>query len=343
MKKIILSILFILLIAVIYSGWQLLGPVTHVPEGKFFYVKTNSTYEDVKKELTSQGIINSEFWFNFLASRLHYTNAVKAGKYEVRKGMSLLSLIRMLRNGQQTPVKLVITKLRTTEDLARKTGSLFEFDSLQMMDYLSNSDSLSKFSLDTNTLMSAVIPDTYTFFWNTTPDKVFSKLFAASQNFWTEERIQKAKDHGLTPVQAYTLASILEEETNSKSDKPNIASVYLNRIAKGMPLQADPTIKFAMKNFGLKRIYDKYLLTPSPYNTYTNKGLPPGPICTPSQETIDEVLNSPKTDYLYFVAKSDFSGTHVFTTNFKDHLKYAKEFQKAMDKQDSIRNHKEVL
>ncbi|MBS1654282.1 MAG: endolytic transglycosylase MltG [Bacteroidetes bacterium] len=343
MKKIILSILFILLIAVIYSGWQLLGPVTHVPEGKFFYVKTNSSYEDVKKELTSQEIINSEFWFDFLANRLHYTNAVKAGKYEVRKGMSLLSLIRMLRNGQQTPVKLVITKLRTTEDLARKAGSLFEFDSLQMMNYLSNPDSLSKFSLDTNTLMSAVIPDTYTFFWNTTPDKVFSKLFAASQNFWTEERIQKAKDHGLTPVQAYTLASILEEETNSKPDKPNIASVYLNRIAKGMPLQADPTIKFAMKNFGLKRIYDKYLLTPSPYNTYTNKGLPPGPICTPSQETIDEVLNSPKTDYLYFVAKSDFSGTHVFTTNFKDHLKYAKEFQKAMDKQDSIRNHKEVL
>ena len=212
---------------------------------------------------------------------------------------------------------------------------MFECDSVQVINFLNNDDSLKKYSLDTNTVMAAVVPDTYTYFWNITPDKIFRKIFDNSQKFWNDERKKKATDHGLTPVQACTLASIIEEETNSKTDKPNIASVYLNRMEKGMPLQADPTIKFALKDFGLKRIYEKYLFVESPYNTYQNKGLPPGPICTPSRETIDEVLDSPKTDYLYFVAKSDLSGNSVFTTNFKDHMKYAREYQEVLNKLDS--------
>lgn len=191
--------------------------------------------------------------------------------------------------------------------------------------------------LDTNTVMTAVLPNTYTFFWNSTPEKVFKKLYNESLKFWTPYRKQKADSLGLTPQQVYILASIVDEETNIKADKFNIASVYLNRYKKGMKLESCPTIKYAMKNFTLTRIYDKYLETESPYNTYRIKGLPPGPICTPQPETIDQVLNTPETAYLYFVANSDMKGGTIFTSDYKDHLKYAKEYQKALDRQDSIK------
>ena len=178
------------------------------------------------------------------------------------------------------------------------------------------------------------MPLTYEIKWNTTPQKIFQQFFAAFKNFWTDDRIQKAQQHNLSPLEASTLASIIDEETNAPSDRPNIASVYLNRMAKGIPLQADPTVKFALKEFALKRIYNSYTRTESPYNTYINKGLPPGPICTPSLETIDAVLDSPKTDYMYFVANSDFSGTHIFTSNYADHMKYAHLYTEELDKRN---------
>ncbi|MGC4038093.1 MAG: endolytic transglycosylase MltG [Chitinophagaceae bacterium] len=337
MKKIISFIVIAVLLLAAFAGWKVFGPTISASHGDYFYIKTGETFDGVKDSLVSQSYLSGSGWFEKVAGFSGFSpDKVKAGKYKVKKGMSLFNLVRMLKNGTQTPVNLVITKLRTKEEFARKTGNLFEFDSLQMINFLNNFDSLKKYDLDTNTAMSVVIPDTYTYFWNTTPDKVFRKIADNSQKFWNDERKKKADEHGLSPTQAYTLASIIEEESNSKTDKPNIASVYLNRIQQGMPLQAEPTIKFAMKEFGLKRIYEKYLRFDSPYNTYVNKGLPPGPICTPSPETIDEVLNSPKTDYLYFVAKSDLSGGSVFTTNFKDHMKYAREYQQSLNKQDSI-------
>ena len=146
-----------------------------------------------------------------------------------------------------------------------------------------------------------------------------------------DERKQKAAAHNLTPTQAYILASIIEEETNDVADKPVMASVYMNRLAKGIRLGADPTVKFALKNFELKRIYEKHTQVVSPYNTYQNFGLPPGPICTPSIETLDAVLNAPQTDYLYFVANSDFSGKHIVTSSYPEHLKYAKLYQEALN------------
>jgi UPF0755 protein len=206
-----------------------------------------------------------------------------------------------------------------------------------MINFLNNNDSLKKYGLDTNTVMSVVIPDTYTYFWNTTPQKVFQKLYDGSQKFWNKERKEKAVSHNLTPLQAITLASIVEEETIIKEDKGKIAGVYMNRIAKNMKLEADPTVKFALKNFGLKRIYNADLKVPSPFNTYYTTGLPPGPICTPSVETIEEVLNSPKTDYLFFVANSDYSGYHIFTSSYTDHLKYAAILHKEMNRRDSLK------
>jgi UPF0755 protein len=237
----------------------------------------------------------------------------------------------MLRNGRQSPINLTITKIRTKEQLAGMVGRRFECDSLSMIYFLTNADSLKQFNLDSNTVMTAVFPNTYTYLWNTTPGTIFSKLYAEYNKVWTPERRQLAQQRGLTPTNTYILASIIEEETNLKEDKGNMASVYMNRMNKGIRLGADPTVKFALRDFSLKRIYEKHTAVESPYNTYRNFGLPPGPICTPSLETIDEVLNSPSTNYLFFVAKSDFSKRHVFTETYAEHLKYAREYHKALD------------
>ncbi|MDQ6812406.1 MAG: endolytic transglycosylase MltG, partial [Bacteroidota bacterium] len=173
---------------------------------------------------------------------------------------------------------------------------------------------------------------TYTMYWNTSPGKIFRRLKSEKENFWQKnDRLAKAQKLGFTPEQVYTIASIVEEETNQQDEKGNVASVYINRYESGMALGADPTIKFALNDFSLKRIYEKHLQVISPYNTYKNRGLPPGPICTPSSKTIDAVLNAPKTDYMYFVAKADFSGHHTFSSNYTEHLQHAREYQKALD------------
>jgi UPF0755 protein len=229
-------------------------------------------------------------------------------------------------------VNLVINKLRTPEDLARVIAKNFEADSSDVMSFLTNSDSLRRLDVDENTLMTLVIPNTYTMFWNTTTGRILRRLKTEKEDFWKRNnRMAKAEALGFTPTQVYTIASIVEEETNKHDEKGNVASVYINRYHKGMRLGADPTVKFALKDFGLKRIYEKHLQVESPYNTYRVSGLPPGPICTPSSKTIDAVLNAPKTDYTFFVAKSDFSGYHTFSTNYAQHLQYAKEYQKALD------------
>jgi len=340
MKKLISLVFLILLIAASFICWKIFGPTLKSPQGKYFYIHTGSNYNAVTAALVNQHIINSTSWFKLTSKALKY-NVMKPGRYEIKNGMSVFQLVRMLKNDRQSPVDFVVIKFRTREDFAKRIGKEFETDSLQMISFLNNGDSLRHYGLDTNTWACAIIPDTYTYFWNSTPTKIFSKLHAASKKFWTEERKEKLKEKNLTTIQACTLASIIEEETNLKADKGKIASVYINRIASGMPLQADPTVKFAMRDFGLKRIYEKYLLVESPYNTYRNKGLPPGPICTPSVETLEEVIDAPKTDYYYFVANSDFSGRHVFTTNYEDHKKYAQLFAQAQDKQDSIRKAKQ--
>ncbi|HMG68125.1 MAG TPA: endolytic transglycosylase MltG [Chitinophagaceae bacterium] len=336
MKKWIRFIAFALLIIVLFSAWKIFGPSIAQPEGKFFFVKTGSIYSEVTSDLANEKIIKGTSWFKLVAKALKY-NVIKPGKYEIKKGMSLFNLVRMLKNGRQTPVDLVIIKFRTKEEFSHRIGKEFETDSTQMMNFLNNRDSLNHYGLDTSTWDYAIIPDTYVYFWNTTPSRIFSKLYSSSQKFWTADRMSKLKEKNLTPLQAYILASIIEEETNFKADKEKIASVYINRINKNMPLQADPTIKFAMRDFGLKRIYEKYLAVPSVFNTYLNKGLPPGPICTPSMETLDAVINAPNTDYIYFVANSDLNGSSVFASEYEEHMKNAKLYQQALNKQDSIR------
>jgi UPF0755 protein len=339
-KKIFLSVIAIILIIAAFITYKIFGPaVSAKGDGpQYLFVKTGSSFDDLKKELMDKEFLSSTAWFG-RASQILKFKIVKPGRYKLSNGMSVFNLARMLRNGQQTPVNFVITKLRTKEDLARRAGKLFECDSLQLIGYLNNNDSLKQFDVDSNTVMALALPLTYTINWNTTPKKIFQHLHNAWKEFWTEERKQKASALGLTTIQVSTLASIIDEETNKAGDRPKIASVYINRLALKMPLQADPTVKFGLKEFGLKRVMYVHTQTPSPYNTYLNTGLPPGPICTPQSETIDDVLNAPKTDYLYFVASSEFDGTSVFTSNYDDHMKYARLYQAALTKLlDSAKN-----
>jgi UPF0755 protein len=330
-KKIIYFLLLILLAGGGFIGWKVFGPTVNAPEKKYFYITTGENYEGVKSALHDLKIIQSEFWFNQVAKKLNYPKVVKAGRYEIKNGMSLFSLIRMLRAGNQVPVNLVINKIRTKEDLAQKVAANFECDSLSFISFLNNNDSIRKYNLDSNTLMTAVIPNTYSILWNTSPAKIFKKLYTDQEKFWNNERRSKATALNLTPKQVYTMASIVEEETNKEEDKGKIASVYINRIETGMKLEADPTVKFAMKDFGLKRILHKHLEYPSPYNTYLQTGLPPGPICTPSSKTIDAVLNAPQTNYIFFVARPDFNGYSNFATTYAEHLVFAKAYQNALD------------
>ena len=333
MKKTILIVLTLALLAAGFVAWKIMGPATAFDEKNYYLlIKTGSSYEDVIATIKKNNVLASPGFFEILANRFNYPQKVKAGRYNIKNGMNLLNIVRILKNGQQDPVNLIVTKIRTKEDLASQVGRKFECDSLAFIRFLNNTDSLKKYNLDSNTVMTTVFPNTYTYFWNTTPSKIFSKLRDNYETFWTTERLELAKEHALNPQTAYILASIVEEETLKKEDKGKIASVYLNRIEKGMRLSADPTVKFALRNFGLKRIYEKHLLVESPYNTYRVMGLPPGPICTPSSETIDAVLHSPKTNYIYFVAKADLDGFSNFAETYQEHLKFAKEYQHALDK-----------
>lgn len=335
MKKILTAVSAFLLVVVLVAAWKFFGSATGFSESKkYLYIHTgHANKEAVMATLRDSGFIKSPGLFEFAAGKLKVWQRLRPGKYEIEKGSSLFTLVRKLRNGSQTPVNLVITKLRTKKDLAALIGRRFEADSAAVIHYLSNNDSLKKFGLDTNTIMTAVFPNTYSLLWNTGIPKIISKLNEQRNKFWTSERKQKAKALGLTPEQVQVLASIVEEETLRNDEKSTIASVYLNRLNKGMYLGADPTVKFAVGDFTLKRILFGHInsTASSPYNTYKNKGVPPGPICTASETTIDAVLNRRQTDYLFFCAKPNGNGYHAFAATDAEHALNAKAYQQWLD------------
>jgi UPF0755 protein len=316
----------------VYICFRTFGPNTKAfGDNKFFYVRSGSTYANVLDGLEQQEIIRSRSSFDWVARELSYPQHVKAGKYKITRGMSNFEIVKMLRSGRQTPVILTITKLRTKKDLVHKISASLEADSATLLALINDQVYLRQFSLDTNTVMCAILPNSYEFYWNTSAESAFKKIEEGRNQFWTDARKEAAHHLGLTPNQVTILASIVEEESNKNDEKPLISSVYLNRFRKGMRLQADPTVKFALQDFGLRRIREVHLQFESPYNTYRNEGLPPGPICTPSIKTLEAVLNTPETDYLYFCAKWDFSGYHAFAATYEEHMKNARAYQAALN------------
>ncbi|MCX8020185.1 MAG: endolytic transglycosylase MltG [Chitinophagaceae bacterium] len=325
--------------------YQLFRPSFTNTEKKYLYIRDNLTLHELKEELKKNFQLKGK-GFELAAKILRFKKP-KSGRYIIKDGESAWSVVRKLRQGRQAVVRITIVKERTKELFAGKigTGKRFDFmfDSLQMIQYLNNPEEVKKYGVDTGNVMAIIMPDTYFQVWNSTPEKLMQQFYNRFKKYWNAERTKKAQARGLTPLQTVILASIVEEETNLKKDKYLIASVYLNRLKKGMKLEADPTVKFVTRNFQLGRILYSHLKIPSPYNTYLNTGLPPGPICTPSEESIEAVLDAPETDYLFFVASYKFDGTSIFTSNLKDHTYYAGLLHQELDRRaDSIRKLKET-
>lgn len=332
-KKVRSFFVLALLLLLGSAAWLLLGSATGFKgKHKYLYIASRlPAKEQLLAQLKSDSLVRFSWVFEAVANRVGYFDHIQAGKYKITQGMSVVKMVRMLSKGRQEEVRLVLGKIRTPQEMAQKMGRYIESDSATVLAFLSNPDSLSSLGVNKNNWMTAILPNTYNIRWTQTTGSVLRKLQGETKKWWQRNnRLQKAEAQGFSPAEIYTLASIVEEETNMRKDKPLVASVYMNRLRKGMPLQADPTVRFAVQDFTLNRITFSHLRTPSPYNTYLHKGLPPGPICVPSLATIDSVLNAPATNYLFFVAKPDFSGYSVFTSNFSDHSKAAQTYRDSL-------------
>lgn len=254
------------------------------------------------------------------------------GSYLVEPGASALRTANDIAKSHQTPVRITLNNMRTLDDLTRKLASKIEDTPAEIKTALSNMLSKDSKYSKPEEFAAAFLPDTYEFYWTDSPEQVVSKLVAERDNFWNESRIAKAERLGLSPVEVTTLASIVEEESNKLDEQPMIARLYMNRLDKGMKLQADPTVKFAVGDFSLRRITGKHLRVESPYNTYKNIGLPPGPIRIPRKTTIDAVLDAPDHNYIFMCAKEDFSGRHNFAADYAQHQRNARRYQAALNR-----------
>jgi UPF0755 protein len=262
---------------------------------------------------------------------MHFTH-VKPGYYRFGDKIANRDLIRRLQYGEESPIKLSFTHaLRTPEQVAGHMGQRLMLDSAEVIQRLQDKEYLSHFGLTPETAVCLFIPNTYEVYWTMTVDQLFARMYKEYQRFWNEDRLAKAEKLGLTPVEVATLASIVASETNRKEEHSTIASLYLNRLRKGIALQACPTVIFATGDFTLRRVLKRHLAIESPYNTYKHRGLPPGPIRLARPDVIDAVLNAPKTDYLYMCANPDFSGTHVFSSSYTKHSAVAREYQRALN------------
>lgn len=324
------SILFIALLigGVIYKS--IFSRASILTETTYVYIDRNDNADSVFYKLEKILKPASAKGFKWLVQYDDY-NAGYTGKYAVFPTDNILDIYLRISRGRQTPVNLSFNNIRTREQLARRIGNQLMIDSAEIATLLFDSIYCAGRGYTPITIISMFIPNTYEMYWNINADNFFSRMQKEYDKFWNKERVNKAKQIGFTPEQVITLASIVEEETNNNAEKPIVAGLYINRLHRGMPLQADPTIKFALQDFSLKRIYDKHLNIDSPYNTYKYSGLPPGPIRIPSVKSIDSVLNYAHHNYLYMCAKEDFSGTHNFASTFSEHQKNAQKYRRALN------------
>ena len=313
------------------TAYFLFTPLQKTQEVQYIYIDQDDTQDSVFAKLEPIANHSALTGFKTLVRHTDYGKNIRTGRYGIPTDEGALMVYRRLKNGIQTSMRLTIPESRTMDRLAATLANKLMLDSATIADALLSEDICQHYGYDTATIAAMFVPDTYEVYWNTSLDAFLERMQKENERFWNGEREQKAARMQLTPIEVCTLASIIDEETANNAEKPMIAGMYLNRLKTGMPLQADPTIKFALKQFELKRIYNKLLQTKSPYNTYKNTGLPPGPIKIASIKGIDAVLNAASHDYLYMCAKEDFSGTHNFATTYQEHLKNAARYTKALN------------
>ncbi len=305
---------------------------------EYVYIDNNDNIDSVTVKLEKISTPHAISAFKMLAGYSKYAENIRTGRYAIEPGEGAAVTFRRLKNGLQTPVNLTIPSVRTVERLSAQLSEKLMIDSATICKALKDEKTCKELGFDTTTVICMFIPNTYDIYWNTSAENLLKRMKKEYSRFWDEERMARAANIGMSPTEIMTLASIVDEETANEQEKPMVAGMYCNRLKlrnseypDGMPLQADPTIKFAWKRFDLRRIYNKLLNIDSPYNTYRRTGLPPGPIRIPSIAGIEAVLNHTKHDYLYMCAKEDFSGTHNFARTYEEHMANARRYTQALN------------
>ena len=307
-------------------------------EERYIFIESNSGFSDVISLLEKHNLLVDVNSFKWVAEKKNYINNIKPGRYFIDRNMNNNDLINLLRSGRQSPVKVTFNNVRTLNEVSSKLSQYLEADSAQINKVFIDKEFLSDNKFNKNNIISIFIPNTYEFYWNTSAADLRKRMMREYNSFWNKDRRKKASKLKLSFSEVSTLASIVEKEQNIRKDeRPKIAGLYLNRIYQGMKLESDPTLIFALKDFNINRVLNKDKKVNSPYNTYKYKGLPPGPICIPSINSIDAVLNAENHDYIFMCAKEDLSGYHYFATNYRQHLKNAKKYQRMLNKKRILR------
>ena len=303
----------------------------NVKKTGMLYIPTGSGFQQVVDSLNRGDYLKNLASFQWVAARKSYPERIQPGAYRIKEGWSNNNLINLLRAGIQSPVKVTFNNIRFREDLAARLAYYLEPDSAAFLSALNNDKIASDYGFTRESFPMLIIPNTYEIYWNTSPAKFLERMKWEYDHFWNETRKKMAADLELTPLQVVTIASILQEETNKNDEKSRMAGVYINRVKRGWLLQADPTVKYALGNFQIKRVLTEYLSVDSPYNTYKYAGLPPGPINFPDIASVDAVLNAEHHNYMYFCAKEDFSGYHNFAQSLTEHNRNAARYQNALN------------
>lgn len=332
-KRYLVPILLCIMVLAGMSYYYFFTPFSRLKETSYVYIDSDDTYDSLLAKLEPVADKRCFHAFCTLARHSSLQQKVHPGRYEITPKIGTLFLFRHFKNGMQKPLKLTVPSVRTLNDLAGKLAGKLMVDSVELAHALKDPTVCRKLGYDTLTIAAMFIPNTYEVYWNVSVDQLLEYMSKENKKFWDEDRLAKAKHLKLTPIEVTTLASIVDEETANDKEKPMVAGMYYNRLTlrdkkypEGMPLQADPTIKFAWHMFDLKRIYNKLLHIDSPYNTYRYPGLPPGPIRIPTVAGIDAVLNMTRHNYLYMCAKEDLSGTHNFATTYEEHIANARRY-----------------
>ncbi|MCB9184052.1 MAG: endolytic transglycosylase MltG [Flavobacteriales bacterium] len=316
----------------LYRG--LLAPSTRFDEeSRVVLIPTGADEAAAMDSLRKAGAVGDERVFKALVAR----GRIKPGRYRIRRGMTTRAMVRMLHGGEQEPVRLTFTNIRRLEQLAGRLGRVLEPDSMAFLRVLRDPATQRTAGLDERSMIGLFLPNTYEFWWNTTPERFVERMRKEHERFWNAARTSKADALGLSPQEVSTLASIVQAETVRMADAMTIARVYLNRLRIGMPLQADPTLTFALGLDTVSRVLNADKLVDSPYNTYRNTGLPPGPINMPEPRFIDAVLDAPPHEYLYFCARADLSGFSDFSRTYEQHLVNARRYQRALNQRKIYR------
>lgn len=335
-RRILRGIALFSVLVAIGAGWgayRIVGMPNFVPEKTvYIYIDQKKDFQALCRQLEDSAGCKQISNFKYLARLLKYPRQMRTGRYAVAPGMNNLALLNDLRRGHQAATRITFHNIRLKEDLAVRLSEQLMLEKEELLSLLNDSAYCDSLGFTPETIPALFIPNTYEVYWNLPPRKLIGRMLREYNAFWTEQRCAKAAAAGLTPLQASILASIVEEETAAPDEYPIVAGLYLNRLHAGIPLQADPTVKFAVGDFGLQRILFEHLEIESPYNTYKYAGLPPGPLRIATSQAIDAVLNYTRHRYFYMCAKEDFSGRHNFAVTLAQHNRNANRYRAELNR-----------